>query len=70
MTFELQRLANGDTVVSFAGSHDTFPAYELLLNGAVAYEYQIPEDQAGPTIWNLSASTTFTGSFIIHPPVE
>jgi hypothetical protein len=69
VTLELERLANGDTLVTFEGSHDTFPMYELLLNGQVAYESASLPPGTGPTIGNLTESTSFSGSYVVHPPV-
>jgi hypothetical protein len=66
---ELERLANGDTLVTFEGSHNNFPMYELLLNGEVAYASADLDPGAGPSVFNLTGSTSFSGSYIVHPPV-
>lgn len=43
---------SGDTITYDAqGSHDNFPDYELLIDGAVVYKY--PSPYPGPTPWNL-----------------
>ncbi len=58
----LRIVPKGDDIeVIVDGKHNQFPCYELLVNGASQYTYSAAD--AGPGVWNLNTSTTFTKTF-------
>jgi hypothetical protein len=62
---------NGNTVqISIDGEHNDFPAYELLIDNQVIYNYDpTKHGYSGPTPYNLGmASTKFRKSKSIHLP--
>lgn len=49
---------NGDVHVEFAGTHDKFPSYELiLLRNKICYSYRAPDP--GPDLYNLNTKHSF-----------
>jgi len=68
IAFTFERLENGATTIRFNGWHDSFPAYEIIVNGTVIYSHEVAADE-GPTISNLGGSntTSASGEFTILP---
>jgi hypothetical protein len=53
LSASLQVLADGNVALAAVGGHNTFPAYEVILNGRVVYKsYPMA---SGPGLWNLTA---------------
>lgn len=68
IAFTFESVAQNATKINFAGWHDAFPAYEIIINGDVVYEFRPPDP--GPTPLNLGGFYTknVSGSVVIYPP--
>lgn len=51
MADEWCRRPNGDVELKITGTHDQFPAYEVIVNGTVVYKYY--PSASGPGLFNL-----------------
>ncbi|MCX7398047.1 MAG: choice-of-anchor D domain-containing protein [Planctomycetales bacterium] len=68
IAFTFESVAQNATKINFAGWHDAFPAYEIIINGEVVYEFRSPDP--GPTPLNLGGFYTknVSGSVVIYQP--
>jgi hypothetical protein len=57
VTFNMQRTSAGNTDLTFEIENNKFPSYEFLINGGSVWTY--PSSYNGPSLYNLSRSTTF-----------
>ena len=64
VTFTLKKAGGGKIEVIAEGSHNEFPAYEALVDGANIYEYMTLG--SGPTLWNLGI---FSDKFKVGPKI-
>jgi hypothetical protein len=60
VVFVFSRIDGRRARVSFHGTHNLFPDYELIVNDVLAWKYVTLD--SGPTIVNLNRSTDFSGS--------
>ena len=59
------RLKDGSVLFRFIGDHNEFPAYEIIINGAVIYDYH--PKSSGPGVLNLNSSESFSIKVLIKP---
>ncbi|MEM9364448.1 MAG: hypothetical protein AAGD07_00525 [Planctomycetota bacterium] len=64
--FEVRQMDDCSIVVTVSGTHDAFPAYEVMVHGMVVYSYLAPGEE-GPNPGNLNTTLTIPARSVRLP---